>query len=151
MGINEGRSRRRGRFTKAELAELLTRHKQAEIAKMYNMSESAVSMAVSRYGLSKPPSPTRKKWMPWVIATEHHPERIKRVLQYAVRDEDGKSLLGYEKKLLDEFKAVLDRHRLAVGYHPETGFYTVKREDGEGYVTTRTPGSIDPDRFKTAV
>lgn len=132
---------------KDELRRLLRKHTQREIARMYDVTASTVSMAAKKYGFTQGLPKERDKWIPWKVRNEHQNDRMMRALRSRVRMERGLHVSDEQRALVDAHFNTLEARKLVVGYDPDIGWFTARRRGREKYTTRRTPAAVNPERF----
>lgn len=120
-------------MTQAEIAEAIAARTN------YQVSRSAVSVALSRAGLTK-----RVRYattLPWRLKVQHSDAYDAYMLRLAGRMEQGKPLSPDEKKRFASWKRRLDEAGCVVHYEPrsEQGFWWVPRRPGVDRGLIREP------------
>lgn len=94
------------------------------------VTRSTVSMAMSRYGLSKAPRQRYREQLPWRVEMQHIKAYPARMLRLLGRREHGLPLGPEQEKRLDTWLSLLAEQDAVVAYDPDSdqGFLYVRRE-----------------------
>lgn len=106
------------------------------------VSRSSIAMAIDRYGLrSTNTRPRYEETLPWTVRDEHSHANDARMLRLEGRRRSGGTLSTKEKRLLTNWKQLLEESNAVVLYDPQTekGFWWIPREPRDGDDLIRRP------------
>lgn len=95
-------------------------------------TRSAIAMAMNRYGLSSArPRPRYDEMLPWQVRLEHASHNDARMLRLEGRRRKGGDLTVKEKRILQQWKQLLEERHAVILYDPATeqGWWWVPRTE----------------------
>lgn len=104
---------------------------QAEVAERFGVSQSAVSVAISRGNIKYDTGFVRR--LPWTVKKEHTNLAIPRLLRLALRVQEGDETLSPQlRKQAEGFMRKLEELDAVIHYDPEIEphFFRVQRRPG---------------------
>lgn len=113
---------------------------QKQIAERYQVSRSAIAMAISRLGLrSARPRERYMDTLPWTLSPRHRYDRDAKNLRLEGRRRRGLSLSDEEIQRLTAWRAELDRLNAVIVYdaRTESGFYWLPRNESDDDIIRR--------------
>jgi hypothetical protein len=125
-----------------ELEDLIRKHGQAEVARMFGVTRAAVSAAVRSRKLNIPTRASFKEYIPWTITTpEHthwaHPVRMLRIYG---KLQQGLPVPPSDERRAKEFFDWLREDDLVIDYdpsNPDDPWIYVPREEGDEHFVRR--------------
>ncbi len=128
-----------------ELEDLIRKHGQAEVARMFGVTRAAVSAAVRSRKLNIPRRADYSHYIPWVIGPEEHKwHYVRRMLYINAKQKTGAKTTPDEDRRVEEFRNLLDTENLSVVYDgddDEKPWKLVPREAGDrDYIRPPLPG-----------
>lgn len=114
---------------------------QQEVADRFGVSQSAVSVAISRGRIKFDTGFTKR--LPWVVKKEHHNLAIPRMLRLAIRVQAGDDMDPRLAEQARGFIRNLESLDAVVHYDPEVApyFFRVQRRHGIDRGLVREPGT----------
>ena len=112
--------------------EGLTHKQMAErVSQMEGVTvgRSAISAALTRAGETD--KLRYDDWVPWSVSDKHngaYPVTMLRAMARYLRTGKSDNLTGYSRSYLHQLR----RGNVVIAYHPDTGFWIVPRQEGDG-------------------
>ncbi|MFF0481091.1 hypothetical protein [Streptomyces sp. NPDC004435] len=124
-----------------------------EIAELYGVTKGAVYLQL-RDSKQTSKRPDHKRFIPWVVRTEHSQARPATMLRYYSRREQGDEIPPVKERMLDKWLAEIKEANVVVCYNRDQvpnpasatgGWYYSKRRPSDGTSLIRFEADVEPE------